>query len=158
MQLYIRQRMFSWTDSYDVYDEAGEARYEVRAEFLTFGHQIHVYDKRTGRELGAIHEKLFTFLPQFEIVVDGRVMGTVRKEFTLFHPSYTVDYQGWDVEGDFLGWDYRVTAGREKIMTISKEPLHWTDTYVLRYENPANEMPGLLLVIAIDAANCGNNK
>ena len=49
MQLYIRQRIFSWTDSYDVYDETGEARYEVRAELFSFGHQIHVYDKRSGR-------------------------------------------------------------------------------------------------------------
>ena len=158
MQLCIRQRIFSWTDSYDVYDETGEARYEVRADFLTFGHQIHVYDKRTGAELGSIHEKLFTFLPEFQIVINGEVRGTVRKQFSLFCPRYEVDYRGWDVEGDFLGWDYRVTQGSTEIMSISKELFQWTDTYVLRYSNPANEMPGLLLVIAIDAANCSKNK
>lgn len=158
MQLCIRQRVFSWTDSYDVYDETGEARYEVRAEFLTFGHQIHVYDKRTGDELGSIHEKLFTFLPEFEIVINGSVQGTIRKQFSLFCPRYEVDYRGWDVEGDFLGWDYRVTQGNTEIMSISKEVFNWTDTYVLHYDNPANEMPGLLLVIAIDAANCSKNK
>jgi len=49
MQLYIKQRIFSWTDSYDVYDEAGEARYEVRSELFSFGHQIHVFDKRSGK-------------------------------------------------------------------------------------------------------------
>ena len=154
MQLYIKQRIFSWTDSYDVYDENGEARYEVKAEFLSFGHQIHVYDKRTGREVGSIHEKLFTFLPQFEIVIDGRVQGTIRKEFTFFMPRYRVDYRGWNVEGNLMGWDYRVTAGGTEVMAISKEIFNWSDTYVLRYNNPANEMPGLLLVIAIDAANC----
>lgn len=61
MGLYIRQRIFSWTDSYDVYDESGEARYEVRAEFFSLGHQIHVYDKRTGQEVGSIREKLLRF-------------------------------------------------------------------------------------------------
>lgn len=158
MQLRIRQRVFSWTDSYDVFDETGEARYEVRSEFLTFGHQIHVYDKRTGAEVGSIHEKLFTFLPEFEIVINGQVQGTVRKQFTLFIPRYEVDFRGWDVEGDFMGWDYRVTQGSAEVMSISKEVFNWTDTYVLRYHNPANEMPGLLLVIAIDAANCSKNK
>lgn len=157
MQLYIKQRIFSWTDSYDVYDETGEARYEVKAEFFSFGHQIHVYDKRTGEEVGSIHEKLFTLLPQFEIVIGGRVQGTIRKEFTFFRPRYQVDYRGWDVEGDFLGWDYRVAAGNGEIMSISKELFNWSDTYVLRYSDPANEMPGLLLVIAIDAANCSKN-
>lgn len=154
MQLYIKQRIFSWTDSYDVYDETGEARYEVKAEFFSLNHQIHVYEKRTGREVGSIHEKFFTLLPQFEIVIDGRVQGVIRREFALFRPRYQVDFRGWDVEGDFMGWDYRVTQGGGEVMSISKEIFNWSDTYVLRYSNPANEMPGLLLVLAIDAANC----
>ena len=158
MQLYIKQRIFSWTDSYDVYDETGEARYEVRGEFFSLGHQIHVYEKRTGREVGSVHEKLFTLLPRFEIVIDGKVCGTIRKELTFLRPKYQVDYRGWDAEGDFLGWDYRVRDGRTEIMSISKELFHWSDTYVLRYANPANEMQGLLLEIAIDAANCSKNK
>jgi len=106
MQLRIKQRIFSWTDSYDVYDETGEARYEVAAEFFTFGHQIHVYDKRSGRELGSIHEKLFSFLPTFEIVIDGRTVGIIRKEFSFFTPRYQVDYRGWNVEGDLMGWEF----------------------------------------------------
>lgn len=154
MQLRIKQRVFSWTDAYDVYDEFGKARYFVDAEFLTLGHQIHVYDKQTGKELGSIHQRLFTFLPTFDIVIDGREYGSIRKQFSLFSPRYEVDFQGWDVEGDFLGWDYCVKCGDGCIMTISKELLTWGDTYILRYDNPAYEMPGLLLVLAIDAANC----
>lgn len=157
MGLYIRQRIFSWTDSYDVYDESGEARYEVRAEFFSLGHQIHVYDKRTGQEVGSICEKLLRFLPTFEIVIGGRLQGTVRKELTFLRPRYRVDYRGWAVEGDLLGWDYRVTQGGRMVMAISKELLNWSDTYVLRYDNPADEMPGLLLVLAIDAANCSRD-
>lgn len=155
MELRIKQRVFSWTDTYDVYDETGEARYYVEAEFLTLGHQIHVYDKRSGRELGSIHQRLLTFLPAFEIVIDGQVRGTVSREFSFFVPRYNVDFRGWDVEGDVMHWDYRVTQGNRQVMTISKELFRWGDTYVLRYDSPADEMPGLLLVIAIDAANCG---
>lgn len=157
MQLSIRQRIFSWTDSYDVYDENGEARYEVRAEFFSLGHQIHVYDKRTGQEVGSIHEKLFRFLPVFEIVIGGRVQGTVRKELSFLRPRYQVDYRGWDVEGDLLGWDYQVRQGSRVVMSISKELFQWSDSYILRYSDPASEMPGLLLVLAIDAANCSSD-
>ena len=154
MQLMIKQRVFSWTDSYDVYDETGEARFYVEAELVALGHQIHVYDKRTGQELGAIHQRLFTMLPTFEIVIGGRVMGTVSRQFSLFASRYQVDYRGWDVQGDFMSWDYDVLQGSRRVMTISKELLTWGDSYVLRYDNPADEIPGLLLVIAIDAANC----
>lgn len=158
MRLYIKQRFFSWTDSYDVYDETGEARYEVKAEFFSFGHQIHIYEKGSGREVGSVHEKLFTFLPTFEIVIGGQVQGTIRRKFTFFSQNYEVDYRGWSVEGDFMGWDYRVVEGGRQVMSITKELLNWTDTYALRFERGADEIPGLLLVIAIDAANCSKNK
>ena len=157
MKLLIKQRVFSWTDSYDVYDETGEARYRVSAEFFSLGHRLHVYDNRTGQEVGAICEKLLTLLPQFEIVINGEVRGVVRKEFTFFIPKYRVDYRGWDVDGDIMGWDYRVTHGDREVMSISKEIFHWSDTYALNFQNSADKIPGLLLVLAIDAANCNRN-
>ena len=157
MQLMIKQRVFSWSDTYDVYDESGETRYYVKAEIFSFGHQIHVFDKRTGAEVGSIHQKLFTFMPQFEIVIGGRTVGTIRREFTWFRPRYHVDFRGWDVEGDLMGWDYSVCQGSREVMTVSKELFRWGDTYMLRYGSPGDEIPGLLLVIAIDAVNCSNN-
>ena len=157
MELRIKQRVFSWSDTYDVFDESGEARYYVRAEVFSFGHQIHVYDKRSGEEVGSIHQRLFRFLPEFEIVVGGRSMGAIRKELSFFTPRYFVDYRGWQVQGDFLGWDYQVYQGERPVMTVSKELFHWGDTYVLRYNDIRDEIPGLLLVIAIDAANCGKD-
>ena len=105
----------------------------------------------------AIREKLFRFLPEFEIVIGDRVQGTVRKELTFLRPRYQVDYRGWDVEGDFLGWDYQVKQGGRVVMSISKELFQWSDSYILRYTDPASEMPGLLLVLAIDAANCSSD-
>lgn len=161
MQLRIRQKMFSWTESYDVHDETGYAKYEVRGALLSLGHQIHVYRKNadeTHAEVGCIREKLFTLLPTFEIVKDGYVCGTIRKKFTFFSENYEVDYRGWQVEGDFLGWDYRVWENGKIVATIAKEVLNWTDTYVLNFYNVADETAALLLVLAIDAANCSHNK
>lgn len=157
MKLRIRQRVFSWTDSYDVYDETGEARYEVRAKLFSLGHQILVYDKRTGEQVGSIHEKLLSFLPRFEIVVNGNSLGNVSKEFRFFRPRYHVDYMDWSVDGDLMGWDYQVYQDNREIMTIEKELFRWSDTYVLTYSDPKNELPGLLLVLAIDAANCSDH-
>ena len=160
MELHIRQRIFSWGDSYDVFDDSGEARYEVRSAFFSLGHQIHVYDKQAdeGRdEVGSIRQKLFTLMPTFEIEIGGRVIGTVRKKFTLLRQNYEVDYRGWDVEGDFLGWDYKVVQASREVLSITREIWNWSDTYTLRFRNPADEIPGLLLVLAIDAANCSHN-
>ena len=153
MKLLIKQRVFPWSDTYDIYDEEGEAKYFVKAEFLSIGHRLHVFD-RNGKELGIIREKVLTFLPVFEIEINGVIKGQIKQQFTLLRAKYDVDYNGWYVEGDFLGWNYEVYSGSEMVVNITKELLHWGDTYVLSFENPENELEGLFLVLAIDAANC----
>ena len=157
MELLIKQRVFSWTDTYDVCDGNGRAKYVVKGEFFSLGHRIHVYHKDTGEEVGSICQRLLTLLPTFDIIIGGRTVGTVNKKFTFFSQDYQVDYLGWDVSGDFLGWDYAVTDGNRAVMSISKQWLSWGDTYTLSFDHAADEIPGLLLVIAIDAANCDHN-
>jgi uncharacterized protein YxjI len=36
MKLMIKQRVFSWGDTYDIYDEFGNAKYLVKAEVFSF--------------------------------------------------------------------------------------------------------------------------
>lgn len=153
MRLLIKQRVFSWTDTYDVYDEDGNPKYFVKAEFFSFGHQIHVYD-RENREVGMVKQRLLTLLPAFDIEIGGQEFGSIEKQFTFFKPKYNLDYNGWRCEGDFLAWDYVVYSGCSAVVHISKELFHWGDTYVIDIANPENEVMALMLTIAIDAANC----
>lgn len=53
-----------------------------------------------------------------------------------------------------LGRGYYVFSGSDIVIQITKELFDWGDTYVLDFNDPADELDGLLLVIAIDAANC----
>ena len=154
MKLLIKQRIFSWSDSYDVYDELGNKKYFVKAEIIALGHQLHVYDS-TNQEIGTISQQVFSLLPTFDIQAKG-IRGTIRKKFSLF-PKYEVNYNGYRVEGDFLGWNYDVYQGSSAVMRISRKLLNWGDTYVVDILNPKDEILGLMLVIAIDAANCSNN-
>ena len=157
MQLLIKQRIFAWGDTYDVYDETEQPRYYVKGKVFSIGHQIHVYDKRTNEEVGAIKQKVLSFLPKFEIVINGQTVGTIRKEFHLLRPKYQVDFRDWAVDGDFLGWNYVARRGEYEVLRVSKRFMAWSDTYAIEYHNPADEIPALLLVLAIDAVNCDNN-
>lgn len=157
MKLLIKQRVFAWGDTYDVYDEAGNVKYVVKAEVFAFGHQLHVCDA-SGNEVGKISQKLLTIMPQFEIEVRGSVRGTIKKKFTLFHPQYDIDYNGWHAEGDFWGWNYEVSSGYRSIMHVNKQLLAWGDTYIIDIAQEQDELEAMMLVIAIDAANCDNNE
>lgn len=154
MQLLIKQRIFAWGDTYDIYDESEQPRYYVKGKVFSIGHQIHVYDKRTNEEVGAIKQKLLTFMPKFEIIIGGHTVGTIAREFHFLKPKYRVDFRGWEVTGDFMGWNYVARRGEYEVLRVSKELLAWSDTYAIQYNNPADEIPALLLVLAIDAVNC----
>ena len=72
-----------------------------------------------------------------------------------FKPKYNIDFNGWHVEGNWLGWDYSIVDGSGRTAaTISKELLNWTDTYVIDVVNPQDALSALMVVLAIDAEKC----
>ena len=153
MKLLFKQRFFSWFDSYDIYDEAGNTMFVVKGE-LAWGHLLRIYDAN-GNEVGYIKEKILAWLPKFEMYLKEQYIGCIRREFTLFHPKFTIDCNGWQVEGDLWEWDYRVLGRNGQVVaTVSKELLNWTDTYVINVTDPQDALCVLMLVLAIDAEKC----
>lgn len=153
MRYQIRQRILSWTDSFDITDEYGSAAYTVRADLLALSHVLRVFDQE-GYEIGLVREKLFHFLPTFEVEMDGELVASIRKELTFLRPSYRIDSEGWSVAGDLFGWDYQIMKDGRLCGVISKEVIALSDTYVIDIEDPADELMVIMLVLAIDAANC----
>lgn len=152
MKLLLKQRLFSWLDSYDVYDKDGNTVFIVKGK-LSFGHCLIVYDTN-GNELAMLKERVMTFLPRFDIFIGGREVGCITKEFTFFHPKFSIDFNGWWVEGDIFGWNYSVIGDGRTVMTVTKDVFHLTDHYVLNIPDSENALQGLLLALAIDAQKC----
>lgn len=156
MKLLFKQRLFSWFDSYDIYDEAGETVYTVQGQ-LAWGHCLKIFDSH-GRELGTVKERVLTFLPKFEIYLGEEYLGCISKEFTFFKPKFNTDFNGWQVAGDFFEWDYQIlNQSGEAVAAVSKELFHWTDTYVIDVRQPQDALYALMLVLAIDAEKCSRN-
>ena len=153
MKLIFKQRFFSWFDSYDIYNEAGQTVYTVKGQFA-WGHCLKIYDTQ-GREIGTVKERILTFLPKFEMYLGDRYIGCISKEFTFFVPKYNIDCNGWEVEGDLFEWDYQIldNSGRS-VANVSKELWNWTDTYVIDIHNSQDAVYALMLVLAIDAEKC----
>lgn len=156
MKLLFKQRLFSWFDSYDIYDEQKNTVYVVKGK-LSWGHCLKIYDAR-GCELGTVKERVLTMLPKFEVYLGNQYLGCINKEFSLFKPKYDIDYNGWHIDGNFWEWDYNIISKTgSTIATISKDLLHLTDTYVIDVKNPADALTVLMFVLAIDAEKCSRN-
>lgn len=144
MKLLFKQRIFSWLDSYDIYNEAGETVYTVKGE-LGFGHRLRIYDAR-GKTVGLVQQRILTLFPKFEMYLGEQYLGCISRELTLFRPRYHIDCNGWQVEGSFLEWDYTIfNSAGQQIASVSKELFQWSDTYVIDVANPSDGLCALML-------------
>lgn len=156
MKLLFKQRLFSWFDSYDIYDEAEATVFTVKGQ-LSWGHCLKIFDAN-GNEVGMVKERILTFLPKFELYIANQYIGCISKEFTLFRPKYNIDCNGWHVEGNFMEWDYQIVdRNAQQVASVSKELFHWTDTYTIDVDNPQDVLYVLMLVLAIDAEKCSRD-
>lgn len=153
MKLLFKQRLFSWFDSYDIYDEQGNTVFTVQGQ-LSWGHRLEIYDTYNNH-VGTVKEEIFTLLPRFALYINEEYVGQIHQMFSLFKPVYELDFNGWSVNGDIWQWTYFVEdpIGNE-IMQASKQIMNLTDTYVIDIHNPKDTLVSLMIVLAIDAAKC----
>ena len=156
MKLLFKQRFFSWFDSYDIFTEFGQTAYTVKGQ-LSWGHCLKIFDA-FGSEIGTVQERVFTFLPKFELYAKDNYLGCISKEFSFFRPRYKIDFNGQHVEGDFFEWDYSIVDGSGRtVATVTKELFNWTDTYSIDVHDPNDALYALMLVLAIDAEKCSRD-
>lgn len=112
---------------------------------------------QTGGTSPTVKQQVLTFLPKFDLYLGDACIGTICKEFTIVRPQFTLNFNGWQVQGDFMGWEYEITDGQRQVAAISKELLHWTDTYVIDVADGRDGLCALMVVLAIDAEKCSHN-
>ena len=155
MKLIIKQKIISWFDSYNVYDENDNVVYVVKGK-LAWGHKFVIFDA-SGKELGCINEKIISLLPTFEIYKGKEKIGLIKQKLTLWKPKYTFDLDEYEIDGDFWGLNYKIKKSGNEIASINKKFFSITDTYTIN-SSKEEAFNVLLIVVAIDAANCVNNE
>lgn len=155
MKLRLKQKMFSWLDSYKIYNDHEELMFQVKGK-LHLGHRLVIYNA-FGEEVGEIVEEVLTFLPKFSIRINQEEVGCIKKELSFFKDRYTLSCNDWEVQGDFWDLDYEVySPSLGTIMKIEKEWLSFTDTYTLNILHEEHMLLGLMIALAIDAAKCSS--
>ena len=152
MKLYIKQKVFSWKDRFTVKDDSGVDRYFVEGELFSWGKKLHVLNA-FGNEVAFIQQKLWSFMPRYEVYINGRLIAEIKKEFTFFKPRYSIEGLNWSVEGDFWDHQYQIIQSGRTVVSIQKEWFTWGDSYALDIASPQDEIYALAVVLAIDCVN-----
>lgn len=156
MNLYIKQKVFSWNDRYQVYNENGQPVFEVEGELFSWGAKIHLY--QNNHELFYIQQKLMRFLPEYEIYAGEQLCARVKKELSFFVPKLNVEsaYGNFVIQGEFFNMDFSIWCNEQQVGEVHKEWLSWGDSYCLSVNRPENGAFFTSLVIAID--HCIHNE
>ena len=153
MNFYMKQKVFSFSDRFTIYDENGEDCYYVEGEIFSFGKKLHLYDRRRN-EIAFISQKILSFHPRYFISISGYDIAEIIKEFTFFRPAYSIaltDGRKWNVKGDFWDHEYTIQDGGLMVAGVSKEWFTWGDAYRISVSDEVDPILALSAVLVIDA-------
>ncbi|MFI3213773.1 MAG: LURP-one-related family protein [Eubacteriales bacterium] len=152
MNLYIKQKRFSFGDKYDIYDANQNVVYKAWGEIFAIANKLHLCNN-CDEELMFIKQRAMTFLPTFELFVHGNLFATVKKEFTFFYKKINVEstYGNFVIDGNFWDHEYTITCDGKLFGKVSKEWLVWGDVYELDINTEEHSEFFVALVLAIDS-------
>lgn len=160
MRYVMRQKFFSFGDSFSIQNEFGTDLYYVRGKVFSFGDQLSFQDIN-GNELAFIRQKLLSWSPTYEIYHGEQLYASLKKElFTFFACKFDIELSNGgciEVEGNFFDYEYTFRHNGQIIATVSKEWFSWTDTYGIDVADGEEDVFILACAVAIDMI-CHNDK
>lgn len=163
MQLYIKQKILSIGDKYNVYNEKDEIAYSVKSKIISpFRHKKTLMDK-DGKPVMIIKRKILDILPNYLIETpEGEKICRMQKRFSL-RASFNIkeSSKNYSIRGDIFAWDWKIYEDEKLIGTVAKKIIHIVDSYYLDIVNDEDAPLFVAFVIAIDnlmhnGSNSGN--
>lgn len=152
MKLFIEEKFFSlWGGSYNVYYEDRSVAYTVQGQPSFVRRKLSVNDPQ-GNEVGMLQTKIIAFLPAYTIWKNGQEIGRVQQKFSLLQPKFDVNFKNWRVEGNFMGWNYKVYDEQGRVAaTVDQQIWNLTEHFVIETNNDEDALDVLMLTLAISA-------
>ena len=151
MNLYIKQKIFSFRDKYDIYDSEQNPIYNAYGEIFSLGNKLHLCNSN-NEELVFIKQKIMVFLPTFELYVNNELFATLKQKFTFFKKNIEIESTlgNFTISGDIWDHEYSITCNGQLFGTVSKKWLSWGDVYALNINTDEHSEFFVALVLAID--------
>lgn len=153
MRLYMKQKMFSFKQDFNIVDENQQPVYKIDGELISIGRKLHIIDLKQNQEVALVKQKIMTLMPQVDVLVRGELVTSIRKKLTFFKDEYNVSDLGWTIKGDILAHDYDIyDAERDHIATINKKYFAFSDSYEFDIdESEVDPVYVIAVILAIDA-------
>lgn len=151
MKFYIKQKVFTFKDQFNIMDESQNLLYQVKGKFMSITNKLEFLDKN-GEVLLRSNRKVFTLLPKYyfydqkneEVATMKRIFGFTPKFYlSLLRKELTVD-------GNFFAHSFSISDHGQVIASIKKKVISWGDTYEIEIFENENVELYLFVVIVLD--------
>jgi len=153
MRYQMRQKFFSFGDKFMIKDENGRDVYFVDGKVFSWGDKLSFQTADNREEIAFIAQKLWSFMPKYEIHRDGIVFAEVVKEFSWFKSKFTLDVPGpndYEITGSFWQQEYSFTRRGRTVASVSKKWFSLTDTYGIDIVSGEDDVAILATAVVID--------
>ena len=148
----IKEKFWSWGNDFTITDQLGAPQFLIDGQAFSWGDKLSFQDMQ-GNELAFISQKLFSFQPRYQILVNGNLFAEVVKEFTWFKKKFTLDVPGpndYEIDGSFWEHEFEFRRSGRRVASVSKSYWDWTDSYGVDIIEDEDEVSILCACIVID--------
>ncbi|MEE2826185.1 MAG: LURP-one-related family protein [Planctomycetota bacterium] len=148
----IKEKFWSWGNDFAITDQFGTPRFLVDGQAFSWGDKLSFQDSQ-GNELAFISQKLLSFQPCYQILVNGNLFAEVVKEFTWFKKKFTLDVPGpndYEIDGSFWEHEFEFRRSGRRVASVSKSYWDWTDSYGVDIIEDEDDVSILCACIVID--------
>jgi uncharacterized protein YxjI len=152
MNFLIQEHILSTVKKYDIYDEGGKSCYttegRAKGQFFVIGEQIHLFDQ-LGNEVAFVHQRFPSLIGKYDLYIHGELKGKIKGKLSFFHPRYKVDFMSYRIEGDVLGFNFKMFQKDRLVATMKPQMISIGTAYSLSVIKQEDELAALTLSIAI---------
>ena len=149
MKYYMKSKVFKLKEDFWIKNQYEEDTFFVDNKFLTFGLQGDI--QKNNQVLYFVKETILTFLSNYEIFENDKVVATVNQKLTFLKTKVEVNskYGELEIEGSIFEYNYKIYQGSKVVAQIEKEMFAFSDNYTVDIDFE-DEAFILALVVIID--------
>ncbi len=154
MNLYMKQKVFSWRAKFSITDENGEPQYYAQGELISLGRNLHIYDANMN-EVAEVRQKLTSLISLYRIFVGMMDLGEIKIKTSFLKAKYELTGLGWIITSTTFQRSHTITDKNGKVIgAMHKKLMSWGDCYEIEVEDPENTLAVVAVVVAINAIHC----
>lgn len=154
MKYAVQQKVLTvFRNQYDIKDETENSVFYVKSN-LTFPYKLTFYNEKDEIVL-QIKKRYFRILKRYDINMDKKRVLILKRRIGIFQKRFktkskTSELDNLKIQGDIIGFNFKVTKGETLIASVGKKFLSVGDKYAIDIQEKEHSIVYLALVIVID--------